>query len=214
MAAVPQEHDGARSPTGPRRIPTTRLVGAAQKGDRQALEELFARYLPRVRQIVALRMGARQRKILEVDDIAQETLLGVFKGLERFEHRSQGSFRNWLARCVQSQVAGAARKANAKKRGGGDVRLFCDLAPEGFRSTIFPGRGQTPSEVAEEKEMEERIEGALLALPRHHREVIILRKLCELPYAEVARELGFAEATTARKAYSRAMEKLRELLKE
>lgn len=208
------EDEGRKSAAGPRRVPTTRLVGAAQKGDRRALEELFSRYLPRVRQIVALRMGRRQRQILEVDDIAQEALLRVFQGLERFERRSEGSFRNWLARLVESEVAGAARKANAKKRGGGKVRLFSDLAPEGLRSTIFPGRGRTPSEIAEEKEMERRIEDALLALPRHHREVIILRRLCELPYEEVARELGFAEATTARKAHSRAMQKLRDLLKE
>ncbi len=37
--------------------PTTCLVLAAQGGDRDALEGLFRRYLPRVRQIVALRLG-------------------------------------------------------------------------------------------------------------------------------------------------------------
>jgi DNA-directed RNA polymerase specialized sigma24 family protein len=119
-------------------------VSAAQEGDRRALEELFARYLPRVRQIVALRMGRRQRQILEVDDVAQEALLSVFRGLERFEHRSQGSFRNWLARCVESQVAGAARKAGARKRGGGKVRLFCDLAPEGRSTQTFRDGNAAP----------------------------------------------------------------------
>lgn len=36
---------------------TVSLVKKAQDGDRQAMEDLFVRYLPRVRQIVALRLG-------------------------------------------------------------------------------------------------------------------------------------------------------------
>ena len=58
---------------------TLELVGAAQKGDRSALEALFERYLPRVRQIVALRMGRRLNQVVEFDDIAQDVLLKVFQ---------------------------------------------------------------------------------------------------------------------------------------
>ena len=79
---------------------TLELVGAAQKGDRSALEALFERYLPRVRQIVAVRMGRRLNQVVEFDDIAQDVLLKVFQGLDRFEQKSEGSFRNWLANCA------------------------------------------------------------------------------------------------------------------
>lgn len=203
-------------PSPPDRDPglrsTTRLVGAARGGDRHALEALFERYLPRVRQIVAVRLGKRQRQILEVDDIAQETLLKIFQGLERFEHRSEGDFRNWLARLVECEIADAVRYANAKKRGGGKVRLFCDVGSDSLRSSIFPAGGPTPSEAARAKEREESLEDALIALPRHHREVIVLRRLCGLSYEEIAAELGFRQAETARKAYSRAMGKLKESL--
>ena len=62
---------------------TVHLVQAAQGGDRQALEDLFTRYLPRVRQIVSLRMGRRLTKFVEFEDVTQESLLKIFNGLHR-----------------------------------------------------------------------------------------------------------------------------------
>lgn len=188
------------------------LVGAAKKGDRQALESLFARYLPRVRQIVALRLGQRQRKFLEVEDVVQETLYTIFRDLDRFEQTSEGSFRNWLAKCVECKIVDLARNVEAKKRGGGQVRRFGDFAGESLSGSIFAGKCPTPSQVAQAKETEERLEAALLGLPAHYREVIILRQLCEMSYGEVARALGFREEAAARKACSRALAKLKALL--
>jgi hypothetical protein len=104
------------------------LVGAAQKGDRNALESLFERYLPRVRRTAALRTGRRLNQFVEFDDIAQDALIKVFQGLDRFEQKFEGSFRNWLANCVQCEIADQARRAVAKKRGGGKVRRFGDCA--------------------------------------------------------------------------------------
>ena len=40
------------------------------------------------------------RQVVEFDDIAQDVLLKVFQGLDRFEQKSEGSFRNWLANCA------------------------------------------------------------------------------------------------------------------
>lgn len=191
---------------------TIGLVGAAQKGDRGALETLFARYLPRVRQIVALRLGQRQRQFLEVEDVVQETLWTVFRDLDRFEHTTEGGFRNWVAKCVECKIVDLARSAEAKKRGGGKVRRFGDFARESLSDSIFAGKSPTPSQVAQAEETEERLEKALLALPDHYREVIILRQLCEMSYPEVARALGFREEAAARKACSRALAKLKALL--
>ena len=189
---------------------TVVLVRDAQKGDRDALDSLFDRYLPRVRQIVALRMGQRLRQFTELDDLAQEALLSAFQGLERFEHQSEGSFRNWLARCVECAIVDCRRGADAAKRGGGNVRLFGDIDTEGFLSGILPGEGPTPSEVVKAKELEETLETALLKLPEHHRELIVLRHLCQMSYAEVAKAMNFAKEDSARRGCARALQKLRE----
>jgi len=191
---------------------TLHLVYAANAGDRQALEELFERYLPRVRQIVALRTGKRLREIADVEDITQETLLSVFKGLSRFEARSEGTFRNWVARCVECEVVRQLRFRQARKRGGGRVVRFDDLRSQGTLSSALAARSPSPSEVVAGKELAEKLEDALLKMPEHHREMIILRALCEMSYGEIAEAIGFAGEVTARKAYSRAMFRLKQML--
>ena len=184
---------------------TAELVSAAQRGDREAVEDLFSRYLPRVRQIVALRMGRQLRQFTGLDDVAQDVLMKAFRDLDRCANESEGSFRNWLARSVASEIASAARRARAVKRGGGKHR-------EPLLSSLLMGREPTPSEAAQRAEQEERIEQALLALPEHHREVIVLRTLCGMGFEEIAAEMGFRSDANARKAFSRARASLIETL--
>jgi len=98
---------------------TVRLVRAAQSGDQRSIEALFERYLPRVRQIVALRLGYRTRDFAVHDDLVQEALVRAFRGLDRYEERSEGTFRNWVATCVANTVRNWFRDEKAARRGGG-----------------------------------------------------------------------------------------------
>jgi RNA polymerase sigma-70 factor (ECF subfamily) len=193
-------------------VATTLLVRAAQGGDAAALEALFARYLPRVRQIVALRMGWRLRQVLEVEDIVQEVLLDAFQGLEKFQPRSEGSFRNWLARSIEREIVDAARTESRKKRGGGAVRRFGDYDSALLGSSIFGADVTSPSAGVRVDELGARLEEALLEMPAYQRDLIVLRALCEMSYAEVAGELGISREETVRVAYSRALRQLEERL--
>lgn len=188
---------------------TVELVRSAQGGDAEALERLMTRYLPRVRQIVALRAGRRLKDFGDLEDIAQETVLRVFQGLRRIQQDSEGAFRNWVARCVECEIVDHIRKADAKKRGGVNVRRFGDFDGCDLHSSVLKGHDPTPSQVASAKELGERIEAALLAMPKHSREVIILRSLCDMSYAEIADEMGFQREVNARMAFSRAIQKLK-----
>jgi RNA polymerase sigma-70 factor (ECF subfamily) len=188
--------------------PTADLVKAAQEKDRQALEALFERYLPRVRQIVALRVGRRLRQMDELEDIAQEALLGIFQALPGFEHRSEGTFRNWVARCVEREILHHVRDRGAKKRGGGKVRRFADCGSQDLLSSIAAKNVPRASELARANELRDRIEKTLLEMPEQHREVIILRCLCEMSYGEIGQTLGFAKEASVRKALSRALKEL------
>lgn len=189
---------------------TINLVEAAQKGDRQAEEDLFRRYLPRVRQIVSLRLGYRLRDFAAFEDHVQEALLKAFQNLDQFEHRTEGTFRNWISRCVANSMNDTFRRQNAQRRGGGKVRVASAYESEDMTQTLFRGNDPTPSAILRGKELLEKIEASLLELKEHHREVIILRRFCEMSYDEVARSMGFGDETTVRKVFSRAMKKLRE----
>jgi RNA polymerase sigma-70 factor (subfamily 1) len=191
---------------------TQNLVQAAQRGDVRALDDLFARHLPVVRQVVALRLGRRLRQLVDLEDIVQGAVVRALEGMKTFEHRSEGSFRHWLAACVEQEIIRHSRREGAQKRGGGKVRRFRDYSTTLLQTSVLPGKEPTPSHLAAARETEERIEAALLELPVHHRELIILRRLCGLSYAEVAQAMGFEQEGTARVAISRALAKLRGLL--
>lgn len=188
--------------------PTADLVRGAQSGDPRAREVLFARYLPYVREIAALRMGWRLRQILEIDDLVQEVMLDAVQDLDRFEHLSEGGFRNWLARRIECKIIEAARSDRRRKRGGGKVRRFADYGSSILTSSIFGAETVTPSAHARGDELAERLEAAILELPDYQRELILLRAVCGMSFAEVAGELGISAEGTVRVAYSRALRKL------
>lgn len=193
-----------------RRPKTLSLVRSAQGGSTRAMERLFSRYLPRIRRIVALRTGRRLRALHGEEDLVQQALLRVFRSLKDFEPRSEASFRNWVARCVENEIVDLSRRAEAAKRNGGPIHLGGDC--EAFLASIEDPRQATPSEIARAGELEERIERVLLQMPDHFREIIILRHLCGMSHREIAEELGFGSESSVRVALSRALDHLRRKL--
>ncbi|MBN1443082.1 MAG: sigma-70 family RNA polymerase sigma factor [Planctomycetes bacterium] len=188
---------------------TIRLLREARGGRERAIDDLFARYLPKVRRIVSLRLGYPIRDFALYEDLVQDSLLRAFEKLESFEELSDGTFQNWIATCVASSVNLHFRKAGAEKRGGGNVKALGELGSEGLSASIFRGREPGPSSVASAREIEDALEEALLSLKSHHREIIILRHLCGMSSREIAAAMGFSSAATVRKVLSRAMSELK-----
>ncbi len=186
---------------------TTMMVRAAQGGDRDALERLFARYLPRVRRIVAARMGRSLRDLAAEDDLVQESLLDAFRAISAQSLTSEGSFRHWLARCVENNVRDGRRRASVVDRVHGFGK---GGATDAVASAAAPG--PTPGEDLAGRELDPRLERGLLALRPEHREVVVLRLLCEMTFAEVAATMGHPNADTARSWFARAMRRLRAAL--
>jgi RNA polymerase sigma-70 factor (ECF subfamily) len=190
-------------------VETIQLVREAQGGDRAALESLFERYLPRVRQIVALRLGFQPSQFDQHEEIVQEALVNTFKNLDRYEERSQATFRHWISKCVVNSIRQHFRRAGAQKRGSGQVKLFGSYEREDASAIVFQGDEPTPSVVYGRKEVLQKVEQALLEMKEHWREVIVQRLFCEMSYAEIGEEMGIREEATVRKLFSRAMSELR-----
>ncbi len=191
--------------------PTESLVEAAQAGDRVSLESLFARYLPRVRHLVALRLGYTINDFMEFEDLVQDALLDVFRNLSKFEEQSDARFCNWLAVCVANTLKEHFRRGKAKKRA--PTLPFVPFCIESFTESIIAHDEDTPGMLAEGSEMAARIERSLVEMKDEAREAIILARLCGMSYEEVARTLGLPTEAAARKAVSRALATLREKLK-
>jgi len=184
---------------------------AAQGGDGEALDRLFTRYLPRVRAMVAARLGRLQRECADLEDLVQETFRDAVVALPRLDHDSEGMFVAWLARCVENNIKDHARAGRAKKRGAGRVRPFASLQTS-LSDSLFAGREDPASQVARGNEAEERLERALLMLGPRYREVIALRVHGGLSHREIAAAMGLPSENTANVLFLRARARLLEVL--
>jgi RNA polymerase sigma factor (sigma-70 family) len=203
--------DAANDGRKPEDQTTIDLVRAAQGGNRDAVDALFARYLPRVRQIVALRLGYGWRRFTAYEDLVQDALLRLFSKLDRFEERPEGTFRNWVAVCVANSVRNSLRM---EKSGGPAGARRVPMHPEEDESSalLLLDKRPGPSTIYKGREMLGRIEKILLEMKEEHREAILLRRFCEMSYEEVASSLGLPSEAAARKAVSRAIAVFRERL--
>jgi RNA polymerase sigma-70 factor (ECF subfamily) len=181
------------------------LVRAAQTGDPLALDALMSRYLPWVRQTVALQLGRRLRDNADLDEIVQESLLDAFRGLQRFQDRGEGAFRFWMVTIVTNNVRDAIRRDDRTSR-----RFVRPRSRSGSTTATAALRGHhaSPSEEAQAAELEQRIEAALLLLSESHRSVIVMRDRCGLEYGEIASRLGFKNGDTVRALHNRALRRL------
>ncbi|MER5210799.1 sigma-70 family RNA polymerase sigma factor [Streptomyces sp. NPDC002838] len=84
-------------------------IAAAQAGDRQALDELVAGWLPLVYNIVGRALNGHA----DVDDVVQETMLRAVDNLGSL--RDPDSFRSWLVAIAMRQIRDRARRRSTEK---------------------------------------------------------------------------------------------------
>jgi len=176
---------------------TLTLLTRAQAGDAQALDDLFARYLPNLRKWASGRLPRWARDVADTPDLVQEVLLETFKRIEGFEHRGEGALRAYLRQAVMNRIRDELRRAaRHPKRVEFDERL--------------PDRGLSPLEAAVGIQAIEQYEAALQRLSEGDRELVIARVEMGMTYAELAAATGKPSPNAARMAVSRALLRLAE----
>jgi RNA polymerase sigma-70 factor (ECF subfamily) len=87
-------------------------ISSAAGGDRRAAQELCREILPRVRNLVRYLLRGDSR----VDDVAQEALIAVLRGLGTF--RGDGRFESWVDRVVARTTFAVIRRIRAETQPG------------------------------------------------------------------------------------------------
>jgi RNA polymerase sigma-70 factor, ECF subfamily len=174
---------------------TTRLLERARGGDRQALDALFARCLPRLRRWAAGRLPRWARDFADTQDLVQEAALQTFRRLEEFEPRREGALQAYLRQAVMNRIRDELRRFG---RRGEAAELDSDLT----------GGEPSPLESAIGQETTERYERALERLRPDEREAIIARVEMGYNHEELAEALGKPTPDAARKASQRALVRL------
>lgn len=176
---------------------THRILVRALGGDAAAREGLLERLRPRLVLWIAARLSPDLRARVDPEDLAQEVLLAVHKGLDGFEDRGNRAFFAWLFQLAENRIKDAADYFDAGKR---------QPAPRARRSQTSPSGALVRAEALA------RVRDAVASLPEDYRRVIQLRRLEEREVPEVARLLDRSE-NAVRILYCRALAALRAELK-
>ena len=96
---------------------------------------------------------------------------------------AQGTFKAWFLAVVRNRCLDVLRQ---RKRRPQFELESAEIATE---------EGENPEAVASQDEMAALVKRELAALPRPHREILILREFLDLAYAEIAEVLGVPPGT-------------------
>jgi RNA polymerase sigma-70 factor, ECF subfamily len=149
-------------------VSDAQLASQAQQGDREAFLTLYNRYLNKVYSRVQSRIP-----VDDVDDVVQEIFIAAVRSLKSFEQRSQ--FSTWLYTIASRQIADFYRKR--QRTINDDQTVSLDDIENTMAST------QHSMESMDDQMI---IKRALEKLPEHYQEIIFMRLIDQLPFADIA----------------------------
>ncbi|TPW14331.1 MAG: putative RNA polymerase sigma factor cnrH [bacterium] len=188
---------GGSGPPSADLLVTTELLTRAKNGDRQALEVLTARYLPRLVRWATGRLPASARSLFDTHDVVQETLLHAIRGIDGIEVRGPGGFQAYVRQAVLNRIRDQIRWT---RRRHGREEISEDL----------PDDLPSPLESAIGVDLLERYERALTDLSEEERQLLHLRIELDFNYEEIAAITGKPSRDAVRMAIKRALLKLAE----
>jgi RNA polymerase sigma-70 factor (ECF subfamily) len=193
------------------------LVARFQKGDEEALADLWARYEERLRRIVRVELRAQLRPKLDPEDVLQDAYLQARKNMTSFELRSHGAILGWLATIVRNRLRDDWKRFTAERRDVGRESPLHRMV-DTDRSEEFielTETDNTPSKYASANEIQTLVDAAVASLqPEDQRRAVVLRDYYDLSWAEIAEELGKPTPEAARELHSRGRLKLLERVRD
>jgi len=162
------------------------LVLQALAGSQMAFRKLYERYQKKICRLVGSMVGSPE----DTGDIMQEVFIRAFRSLDSF--RGTSSFYTWLYRIALNAATDFRRKKARRFRSAPEQPL--DETDRGAMQLAAPG-GEGPEGLLYRKELARLVREALATLGKEHREVIVLREINGLSYAEIAEVTGVTIGT-------------------
>ena len=173
------------------------LIRRAVGGDEAAFGEIVDRYANDLYKLAYSLTG----NVADADDVVQETFIGAFKGLRRFEGRS--ALKTWLVGILVRQVARHKRYWRIRRAFSLD-RLEEDSA--------FSLDKLQAGVVGRDPDIKMDLHTMLNTLSSEHRAVVVLRELEGMSYKEMAEALRIPVGTVESRLF-RARDEIRRRFK-
>jgi len=160
------------------------LVLAARDGDQDAYERLFAAMQSRIYNFIAHLMGDER----QAEDLTQSTFIRAWETLPKL--RKPEAFTVWLHRIARNIV-----RDHIRGRGHRLAEISRDQAGDSAIDPEDTRRNGNPERALLGNEKHQALRAAIVALPDHHREVVVLHHLNSMRVEEVADVLGVPVGT-------------------
>jgi RNA polymerase sigma-70 factor (ECF subfamily) len=174
----------------------TELVTAAAGGDASAFHELVDRHSAHLYRLACM----LSRTPADAEDIVQETFVGAFSGIAKFNGRA--SVKTWLSRILTRQAARAWHKSRRS-------RNSASLDEGGGMPMNDAGLSVSSTATAVDRKID--IAAELQRLSDEHREILVLREMQGLSYGEIAQTLGIPQGTVESRLHRARAEMRRRL---
>jgi RNA polymerase sigma-70 factor (ECF subfamily) len=189
----------------------TGLLAQARAGERQALDRLLAICRTYVAILARARIQSSLAAKADASDLVQQTLFEAFRGFGAFRGQTEAEWLAWLRRILSRNAIDLARK----HAGSAKYPAVNKISPAGNGQSdqrfepVDPH--QSPSAEVRTQERGLLLAEALARLSPEHREVILLRNLEGLAFAEVAERMSRSRPAV-QMLWMRALRNLQELL--
>jgi RNA polymerase sigma factor (sigma-70 family) len=177
--------------------PSEELLQRARAGDDSALDQLFARYVPRLYRWAHRRVPVWARNAAETADYVQDTVLHTLRNLGTFQPQREGALLGYLRRSLVNRVRDQFRHAGRHP------------APDELEDR-FVDEGRSPLDLAICAQDRQRYEAGLKRLRRADRQAIVASIELGYSYEQIAIVLKKPSSEAARLAVRRALVRLGE----
>jgi len=182
------------------------LVALSQTGDLAAFEQLVKKHQKKMFNIAFRIAGDHD----DASEIVQDAFVAAFRNIGKF--RGASRFTTWLTTITINQARNRLKQVRSRRSHEvnslddpietGDGRVYADP----------PSKAASVLDELEQRDLREKVQDCIRALPPDFREVIVLRDLQEFSYDEIGVMLSVAAGTVKSRLF-RARDSVRECLK-
>jgi RNA polymerase sigma-70 factor (ECF subfamily) len=174
------------------------LVEQFQRGDPHAFDVLVGRWDRKIQGAIYRIMGPEE----DARDLCQETLLKAYRALGTF--KKEARFSSWLYQIALNACRDRLRRRKSRPQ------VSLDELMETGEVAPF-GRGPSPLELIEARDLSRAVAAAVESLPQEQREVVVLKEYQGLTFQEIAQALDVPISTVKTRLY-RGLSLLRQRL--
>ncbi len=157
-----------------------RLMRLVSRGDTSAFEELIERHRALVAGTVARMLSSNS----DVEDIAQQVFIRVWKSARRYVPRAK--FTTWLLKITRNLVFNELRRTKRH------AHVPLQSEPGAEDPPVKDETNLAPDASLLESELQRTIEEAILQLPETQRMALVLRRYEQLSYEQIAEVLDLS----------------------